>query len=142
MARGLTDAGYLAHAAVDHFQGQPDHVWLPEIGGRNWVLITKDQHIRRNPLEVQAILNAGVRAFVLTATDLSPADALALLVGRMTKIRRICQRKGPFIFNITATGIIAEVSPAQLRKAAKQQRTTAGLDEPERAVLRSALHDD
>ncbi len=124
VAAALADAGHEVHAAVDLHAGEPDHVWLPEIGRRGWILITKDQRIRRNPLEVHAILNAGVRAFVITALDLTPADVIALLMRRMTKIVRICQRKGPFIYNLTAGGSITEIPVARLRRTAGAPRAS------------------
>jgi hypothetical protein len=115
VARGLAALGHDIRAGVEHFPGRQDHLWLPVIGARGWVVITKDQAIRRNPLEIEALLNSGARAFVITA-DLSPEDALSLLARKWTKIARICQRKGPFIFNITASGIMAEISPRELRQ--------------------------
>jgi hypothetical protein len=42
----------------DEFAGQRDVDFLPIIGERGWVLLTKDKNIRRNQLEVEAILNA------------------------------------------------------------------------------------
>lgn len=45
--------------------------FLPVIGERRWVLVTKDKNVRRNQLEISAILNAGVRAFVITASGLN-----------------------------------------------------------------------
>ena len=53
----------------EFFSGLQDIEWLPPVGERRWILLTKDKHIRRRQLEVDAILNAGVRAFVVTATE-------------------------------------------------------------------------
>ncbi len=62
------------------------------------MLLTKDKDIRRRPLEIEAILNARVRAFVLTATE-------------------------PFIFNITRMGYFAELSKRGLdRRAGRRAR--------------------
>ncbi len=119
VARGLREAGHQVVSAIDLHQGVADHVWLPTLAEHDYVLLTKDQHIRRNPLEVGAILNAGIRAFAITADDLSWEDALALLLRRMKKIIRICERRGPYIFNITATGILTEVPASLLRRQAK-----------------------
>jgi len=91
---------------------------LPILGERQWVLLTKDKNVRRNQLEVEAILNAGVRAFVVTATNLNHQRVGELLSRAMPKIVRICQRPGPFIYNITATGILSQVSRRALRRRA------------------------
>lgn len=103
----------------DEFAGVADVSWLPAIGERRWVLLTKDKNIRKNQLEVDAILNAGVRAFVITAANLH-RDAMAQLISRaMRKIYRICHQRGPFIFNITGTGLVTQVSNRKLRRRAK-----------------------
>jgi hypothetical protein len=44
-------------------QGIKDDEWLQEIGRRRWVVLTKDKNFRRRPLELDAILTGGVRAF-------------------------------------------------------------------------------
>jgi hypothetical protein len=52
VAEALRAAGARIEVHLDHFPGdKPDAEWIPEVGGRGWVLITKDQEIRRNPLE-------------------------------------------------------------------------------------------
>jgi hypothetical protein len=46
----------------DHFAPDaPDAVWLRVVGERGWVVLTKDERIRRRPLEREALLTA-VRA--------------------------------------------------------------------------------
>lgn len=100
----------------------PDVHWLPVIGERQWILLTKDKNIRKNQLEIDAILNAGVRAFVVTATNLHRDVMSALLLRAMPKIVRICQRRGSFIYNITATGIVSEISTRTLRRRSRRRR--------------------
>jgi hypothetical protein len=56
----------------DHFPLHArDSDWLPEVGRRGWVVLMKDKRIRRNQLERDALLAAGVRAFVLTSGNLT-----------------------------------------------------------------------
>jgi hypothetical protein len=48
----LRAAGARVEVHIDHFpQDAADADWIPEVGRRGWVLITKDENIRRNPLE-------------------------------------------------------------------------------------------
>ena len=49
--------------------GTLDVDWLPEVGARGWILITKDKNIRKRETELRALKQAGVRAFVLTASN-------------------------------------------------------------------------
>ena len=118
----LAAAGYEIRPWYEHFAGREDIEWLPAIGARDWVLLTKDKDIRRRPLEIEAILNSHVRAFVLTATQLRRDEQAEILLKAMPKIRRICQRPGPFIYNITRMGYFAEISNRALRRRARQRR--------------------
>ena len=102
----------------EHFSGLRDVEWLPPVGERHWILLTKDKNIRRRQLEVDAILNTGVRAFVVTATELHREEMATLLLRAMPKIQRICQQRGPFIFNITASGLVSQISNRTLRRRA------------------------
>jgi hypothetical protein len=75
--------------------------------------------ISRNQLEIEAILNAGVRAFVITAVGLHRDEQIALLRRVMTKLYRICHQRGPFIFNITQSGLVTQISNGTLRRRAR-----------------------
>jgi hypothetical protein len=119
----LADDGHDVRSYADHFAGRPDVEWLPAIGNAHWVLITKDKDIRRNQLEIEAILNAGVRAFVITAGGLHRDEQIALLRRVMTKLYRICHQRGPFIFNITKSGLVTQISNRTLRRRARGRRS-------------------
>lgn len=122
MPGALRDAGVDVRPWYDHFAGQADVDWLPAVGAAGWVLLTKDKDIRRRPLEIEAILNARVRAFVLTAAELRREEQAAILLKAMPKIHRICRRPGPFIYNITRMGYFAEISQRVLRRRASRKR--------------------
>lgn len=88
----LRSAGAQAELARSHFpEGAEDIDWLPVVGARGWVVLTKDRHIRRRELEIAALINARVRAFVLTAADLTGPEQAAVFVKALPKITRICQ---------------------------------------------------
>lgn len=107
VAEALVAAGVSVELHHRHFRsGTPDAEWLPVVGSRGWVILTKDRHIRRRPLELKAILASGARAFVLTAADLQGPAQAALLCHALPRIRRLCRQPGPFIATITRTGIV------------------------------------
>lgn len=97
-------------------------MFLPIVGENRWVFLTKDKHVRRNQLEVDAILNSGLRAFVLTAAGLGGDEQAAVFVRAMRKIVRICRQRGPFVYNLTRTGLITQVSNRRLRRRARGRR--------------------
>jgi hypothetical protein len=67
VANALREAGASVEVHIDHFsQSAPDLEWIPEVGRRSWVLITRDTNIRRTPLERAAYVYAGLRGFVVT----------------------------------------------------------------------------
>ena len=106
----------------DEFAGKRDVDFLPIIGQREWVLLTKDKRIRKNQLEVEAILNAGIRAFVITATSLNHRQIADLVSNALPKITRICQQSGPFVYSITSTGSMSQISRRTLRRRASGRR--------------------
>jgi len=93
--------------------------FLPIIGEMQWVLITKDKNVRRNQLEVEAILNSDVRAFVVTAANLNHEQIARLVLKAMPKITRISRQQGPFVYNITASGIVSQIPHRTLRRRAR-----------------------
>jgi hypothetical protein len=105
--------------AFDEFAGKPDVEFLPIIGKRQWVLITKDKNVRRNQLEVEAILNSDVRAFVVTAANLNHEQIAQLVLKAMPKITRISRQLGPFVYNVTASGIVSQIPHRTLRRRAR-----------------------
>jgi len=119
VAAALAAEGWDVRPGHDHYAGVCDEVWLPAIGREGWVLLTKDKTIRRNTLEVSAILNSRVRAFVLTTTHLRREEQAALFLRAMPKIWRICAQGGPFIYNITRTGRLSRIPHRSLERRAR-----------------------
>lgn len=112
----LRNAGHIVHLQREQFAtGAQDVEWLPVVGANRWVLITKDERIRKRPLELKAFVGAKVRAFVMTmAGEMTGADQ-GELIGRALKriVLLAAKTKPPFLANITASG---NVELIQLRK--------------------------
>ena len=93
----------------DHFApGTPDTEWLSVVGAKGWIVLTKDTRIRYRPNEKQALLGAGVRAFVFTSGSLSGsqmADAIAAALPKMIEVLET--HTGAFVARITATSDVA-----------------------------------
>lgn len=112
----LRAAGHVVHLQRDVVpSGTPDVEWLPIVGKRKWILITKDEKIRKRAIELHAFIGARVRGFVLTAAgELRGADQAELIVKALPAILRLVTKgRAPFIANITAS---AHVAPIDVKK--------------------------
>lgn len=111
VAKALRAAGASVEVHIDHFaQDAPDTEWIPEIGRRDWVLITKDQNIRRNALERNAYVTAELRGFVVTGKDMTGPELAALLVRCLSGIvRRASGKPGPLLFSISRNGVFSKL---------------------------------
>ena len=86
----------------------PDDVWLPIIGARGLVVITRDKRIRYRTVEKRAWLTYGVRGFVLTGTgSQSTADSVAILDRHWQTMMAIIESdaEGPWMHAVTAGGL-------------------------------------
>jgi hypothetical protein len=90
----------------DHFAPDtPDTTWLPAVGAKGWVVITRDQAIRRRPNELAAAQAAGLHLFALTSGNLSAADTAALVVAAWPRIcKAVRSGPGPAFWSITRGG--------------------------------------
>ena len=94
--------------------GVKDVDWLTALQGRDWIVLTKDKNIRRRPLEAQALIAAGLRVFVVTATDLTGEETGQIIAKALPKIRRFCKKhRPPFIAGITR---MSEVTLLDIRR--------------------------
>lgn len=111
VAEKLREAGATVEVHLDHFRGDaPDTEWIPVVGRKGWVLITKDQNIRRNPLERAAYAAAKLRGFVATGKDMSGPELGDLLVRCLPGIaRRAYNRQGPLLFAISRAGVFSKL---------------------------------
>jgi len=61
-------------------QATEDVVWLTEAGAKRWVVITRDDRIRYNQLEKQAVLASKLRFFSITSSALTGDEAATLIL--------------------------------------------------------------
>jgi hypothetical protein len=89
-----------------HFApGTQDTVWLPVIGEKGWILLTKDKRIRFNDLEKEAVVAYRVREFYFTSGNYSGAEMALMLVAALPEMIRLCGKQAPpFIASITKAG--------------------------------------
>jgi len=106
LVQALNDFGLNIEIHDDHFENDvEDPVWLIECGKNNWVVLSKDKNIKKNLLERQALLNAGVAAFFLTTGGMSADETVQALIKALKIISNLIQSQPkPFIARINLDG--------------------------------------
>lgn len=78
-----------------------DTEWLTTVGARGWVVLSKDEAIRRRSHEIEALRQANVRAFLLTSAKLNGEQMAALFSRLALKMARLAvNTPAPFVFAI------------------------------------------
>lgn len=90
----------------DHFaQNVKDTEWLSAVGARGWVVLSQDKAIVRNPLELRALLGAGVAFFGVGSGSMPGTDIGSGLARGLPGIRRALRRFGlPMIATVSLEG--------------------------------------
>lgn len=116
LAETLRDLGFIVHTMAsvygeDVAQQLDDETWLRDAGEKGWVVLMKDDAIRRRPAERDALADAGVRAFCLTNAQLRKEEQTERFVGNIDRILRQAQQPGPYIYGVY-NGYIQRLWPA------------------------------
>ncbi|PYX74168.1 MAG: hypothetical protein DMG72_10930 [Acidobacteria bacterium] len=119
VAGALRNAGVLAEVHDDHFAPDAkDQEWLPEVGKRRWIVLTKDRRFHNRLLEITAIARSNVRVFKLTASGIQGQEMASIFVHAIRKISRVAiGNPAPFIATVTRSGAVSVVlSAAKLKR--------------------------
>jgi hypothetical protein len=97
--------GVTVHTMADVYGEQmgqrlTDETWLLDVGQRGWVVLMKDDAIRRRPAEREALIAGGVRAFCLTNAQLRGEQQARRLVSNLERIVAEARRPGPYIYGV------------------------------------------
>jgi hypothetical protein len=89
----------------------PDTEWLAVAGAEGWLVLTRDQNIRRRPAELAAARAAGICMFVLGQGNLSAAETAQIVVGAWPRIVRTAGgARRPAIFTLTRGGEVRRLA--------------------------------
>lgn len=87
-----------------------DIEWLSVAGREGWIVITRDQAIRRKPNELQVFRDAKVILFALASGNATAADTARLVVELYPRIlRKAAAATPPAMFSVTLAGGINPV---------------------------------
>src|SRR3989304_5309764 len=88
-----------------------DTEWLPQVGAKGWIVLTRDKHILTRPLEVVALLRANTHVFILKSRqELNGAKMAAAFVKAYPHMCRLIRsHTPPFLARVTRTGDVKEI---------------------------------
>ena len=111
VANALREQGFPVELLEDRFANDAaDEEWLPKIGELGWLILTKDDKIRRRPVERDALLRSGARAFVLPSGNMSGQEMASTVVKALPKIQRFVNKnQPPFIARISKAGDVRKI---------------------------------
>ena len=106
IATALNSSGVAVEIHDDNFgQNAIDVDWLPEVGKRGWIVLTKDAKIGKNHLERMAVTNAGISMFTLVSQNLSGKQMADIFLGAVTKMQGFVRKHpAPFIAKVYRDG--------------------------------------
>lgn len=101
----LRSVGLTVHTMAEVYgekraQRLPDRVWLRDVGRKGWVVLTKDDAIRRRPAERDALTDAKVQVFCLTNAQLRGHEQADLFVENRHRMFQQATKQGPFIYGV------------------------------------------
>lgn len=102
IGQALQQLGKQVEFHNDHFAPDSlDTQWLPIVSEQNWVVLTKDENIGRNALEVQSVAQFNARVFGLVSGSLSRQKMIDIFSNSIQAIEKIIQgNQAPFIAKI------------------------------------------
>jgi predicted nuclease of predicted toxin-antitoxin system len=108
IAEVLRNAGISVEIHDDHFdKGAQDVDWLPDVGRRGWIVLTKDARIGKRPLEKIAVASTGIRMFTLASQNLSGADMAEIFLKSIISMQELIRKHpAPFIAKVYRNGRI------------------------------------
>lgn len=106
LANGMRAFGEDVDHLKDHLpEDTPDREWLKYIGEKEYILITRDDNIRRNPVELKSLKDYNVGAFFLGGKNRTRCQLIQQLVKNWPRIKEFAvKERKPFIFRIPPTG--------------------------------------
>jgi hypothetical protein len=110
IVEGLRAAGLTVHSMAEVYgekraQLLADEIWLQDAGKNDWIVLTKDDAIRRRPAERDALTKAAVRVFCLTNRNLRGAEQTERFVLNRHRILRQARKSGPYIYGVYEQGL-------------------------------------
>jgi hypothetical protein len=110
IVEGLRVAGLTVRSMAEVYGEKPgqllsDKVWLRDAGENDWIVLTKDDAIRRRPAERDALTEAAVQVFCLTNRNMRGEEQTERFVSNRHRILRQARKPGPYIYGVYEKGL-------------------------------------
>lgn len=94
---GREDFVYPGHPALPEIPlGSPDLEWMPIVGRKGLIVITRDRRIRTRPAELDAYRECGIRSvWIGTTRNLAPQAQVELFLSHEFRLQKMAVRLGP-----------------------------------------------
>ena len=119
----LRDAGLKVESHHVRFRhNTEDETWLEIVGEKKWIVFTRDKMIGRRKIQLDALFNAGVKAFVLVTDELTDAQNAEIIIKLIDKIfEMIEENRMPFIAKIRKDAVVLWKTDPPILKGLKRK---------------------
>lgn len=88
------------HYGVPQDESVTDVQWIEDAASRGWPILIKDKRIRYRPAEIDAVIRAEARCFVITRGDLTSAETANRFLACVVAIHEAAAEPGPWIYAV------------------------------------------
>jgi hypothetical protein len=105
-AAGLSVVTIAEHYGIEKSETVEDQTWMLEAAGHGWPVFCCDakHRKRRRPAERAALLESGLREFILNGNVLAQENVTRVLAN-LDAIATACTQPGPFVYRVHPTRI-------------------------------------
>ena len=113
MARGMKEFGENVEHLQENFPEEAKDIeWLPYVGERGLIVVTKDRNILRQPIQRKAFRENSVGAFFLGGKGLNRCQLIQQLVRNWPRMKELARKSHrPFAFKVPPKGSKIESIP-------------------------------
>jgi hypothetical protein len=105
-AAGIELVTLAEHYGIPADESVEDTTWIREAASRGWIMIMKDERIRRRPAERILINELGARCFCLANANLAAAAMARRYLDNWARIIQASAEPGPYLYSVRATEIV------------------------------------
>ena len=110
LAAAIRELGFVVHTlrsiyGEERAQSIADEEWIPEFAHLGYVLLTKDDEIRRYPPAREAAFNSGAKIFCLPNAHLDGPRIQERFLVNLNRIIQRARHDGPFMYAVDPHGL-------------------------------------